>query len=71
MSNEDKFVIACWDWMRKLRPTQPTGPEFDLCDCRAESLLQFCHHEFERNLVQKQQSQARHGRKIAHHATRG
>jgi len=71
MSNQEKFVIACWDWLRKRRADEPTAQEFDLCECRAASLLRFCHHEFEKNIVKKARGAAGHGRQDYHHATRG
>lgn len=71
MSNEERFAIAYWDWMRKLRRTEPGAEEFGLCACKAEALARDCHYEFEKTVVKKQQSKARHGRSVAHHATRG
>ena len=69
MSNEERFCIAAWDWFRKRRKTQPTGQEFDLCECKAEGLLRFCHHEFEKNVVTKATGWARHGRQAYNHST--
>ena len=59
MTNEERFRCAYWDWMRKLRRTEPAGPEFHLCKCKAEAIAQECHYEFEKAVVEKAQADAK------------
>ena len=49
ISNEEAFCIAYWAFKRNEREKEPTGEEFKLEWCVAESYARQCHIEFERH----------------------
>lgn len=52
-TNHELFVIATWDFLRGIRSVEPTGCEFDLCDCTARRLYNQCHADFEKAQIEK------------------
>ncbi len=52
-TNHDSFTCAYWDYLRKIRISEPTASEFGLCECTARKLSNHIHAQFEKALLEK------------------
>jgi hypothetical protein len=51
MSKKERFCIAYWDWLRRIRTDEPKPADYGLAPWTGEALAHKCHGEFESRKV--------------------
>jgi hypothetical protein len=52
MTNQESFTCAYWDWLRRIRTTEPKAADYGLDYQAGEALARRCHWEFEKGKIE-------------------